>query len=42
MVAKTSTDTAPWQIVAANNKYQARLEVVEAVCAKIREKLAKK
>jgi len=41
MIAQTSTDKAPWQIVPANNKYCARLEVIQAVCANIKQKLSK-
>jgi polyphosphate:AMP phosphotransferase len=32
MVARTSTEIAPWRIVAANDKRWARVEVLKAVC----------
>ena len=31
MLAQTSTTYAPWSIIAGNNKYHARLEVLAAV-----------
>jgi len=33
MVARTSTDLAPWQLVPANDKRAARIQVLETVCA---------
>ena len=33
MVARTSTDHAPWTLVAANDKKHARLTVLKTVCA---------
>ena len=35
MVARTSTDKAPWQLIPANDKYSARAEILKRVCAKI-------
>jgi polyphosphate kinase 2 (PPK2 family) len=35
MVARTSTPVAPWTIVAANDKYFARVKVIETVIAAI-------
>lgn len=39
MIARTSTDKAPWIIIPANDKYYARLEVVRAVCDTIKKHL---
>ena len=33
MVSRTSTDLAPWKLVAANDKRWARLEVLRSVCS---------
>ena len=35
MVDRTSTDVAPWTLVAANDKLHARLEVLRAVCERL-------
>lgn len=35
MVARTSTDKAPWQLIPANDKAYARAEILKRVCAKI-------
>jgi len=35
MVARTSTDKAPWQLIPANDKAYARSEILKRVCAKI-------
>ncbi len=39
MVARTSTDTAPWTLVAANCKRHARVQVLKTVCQRLREAL---
>lgn len=39
MLMKTSTSYAPWVIVEGNNKYYARIKVLETVAAAIREKI---
>jgi AMP-polyphosphate phosphotransferase len=39
MVDRTSTEIAPWKIVAAGNKYAARIEVLKTVVKKIEEAL---
>ena len=35
MIVKTSTPGAPWTLVAANDKYHARLTVLETVVKKL-------
>lgn len=35
MVERTSTDVAPWHLVAANDKRHARLDVLEHLCARL-------
>jgi len=35
MVARTSTDKAPWHLIAANDKAYARAEILKHICAKI-------
>ena len=35
MVARTSTDEAPWTLVAANDKRCARVQVVESLCERL-------
>lgn len=35
MVARTSTDKAPWELIPANDKAYARAEILKRVCAKI-------
>lgn len=42
MLLKTSTNYAPWVIVEANNKYYARIKVMEMVIKAIEENLQKK
>jgi polyphosphate kinase 2 (PPK2 family) len=32
MIDRTSTELAPWKLVAANDKYYARLEVLRTLC----------
>ena len=39
MVDRTSTEIAPWTLVSANDKYSARIKVLETLCASIREAL---
>jgi polyphosphate:AMP phosphotransferase len=39
MVAKTSTDIAPWYIIAANDKKYARIEVLKTICEKMEKHL---
>jgi len=35
MVDRTSTEIAPWQIVAADNKYAARLDILKTIVKNI-------
>ena len=42
MVERTSKSTAPWHLVAANNKRAARLEVLKTVCDALEKALKKK
>ncbi|MFM2483827.1 polyphosphate:AMP phosphotransferase [Celerinatantimonas yamalensis] len=39
MVVHTSTDYAPWSLIAANNKHHARIAVLEELCDKLEKKL---
>jgi len=39
MVARTSTRTAPWTLVEANDKYYARIKVIDAFCARLEKAL---
>ncbi|MCA1927604.1 MAG: polyphosphate:AMP phosphotransferase [Calditerrivibrio sp.] len=39
MVAKTSTDIAPWHIIPANDKKYARIEVLERICDSLEKHL---
>ena len=39
MVARTSTDVAPWNVIASDDKRFARLEVVKTLCKRIEEAL---
>jgi polyphosphate:AMP phosphotransferase len=41
MVERTSTRRAPWTIVESNNKYYARIKVLQTVCERIRKALSK-
>ena len=41
MIIKTSTSYAPWIIVEGNNKYYARIKVLESVVNAIEERLKK-
>lgn len=40
MVAHTSTDQSPWQLIAANDKHAARAEIIRRVCDRIESELA--
>ncbi len=42
MVDRTSTEIAPWTLVAAEDKYTARLKVLETLCDRIEAALQKK
>jgi len=35
MIDRTSTDTAPWTVVEANNKYYARVKILKEICTRI-------
>ena len=39
MVARTSTRTAPWTLVEANDKYYARIKVIDTLCARLEKAL---
>ena len=39
MVERTSTDNAPWNLVAANDKYAARIEILRTLCERVSEAL---
>ncbi|SBS27454.1 Polyphosphate kinase 2 (PPK2) [Marinomonas spartinae] len=39
MVVHTSTDYAPWTLIAANNKHYARIAVLEALCDQLESRL---
>jgi len=39
MVARTSTQIAPWMLVAGNDKRYARIKILKTVCEKLQEKL---
>ncbi|MDO9226685.1 MAG: polyphosphate:AMP phosphotransferase [Pseudomonadota bacterium] len=41
MVDRTSTEHAPWTLVAANNKYHARIQVLKTLCDSIEAGLAR-
>ena len=42
MIAKTSTENAPWYIIQSNNKYYARIQAIQSVIDEIEKKLRKK
>ena len=42
MIIRTSTKNAPWVIVEANNKYYARIKVLESVVNALEEGIKKK
>jgi polyphosphate kinase 2 (PPK2 family) len=35
MVERTSTEDAPWTLVGANNKYDARIKVLKTIVSRI-------
>jgi len=37
MIARTSTDPAPWKVVASDDKLFSRIEVIESLCERIEE-----
>jgi polyphosphate:AMP phosphotransferase len=39
MIARTSTDIAPWDLIAANDKRWARVEVLRTVCRRLQKQL---
>ena len=39
MVDHTSTSTAPWTLVEANDKYHARVKVLKTICERLEESL---
>jgi polyphosphate kinase 2 (PPK2 family) len=39
MVTRTSTEIAPWHLVAANDKRHARIEVIKTVCKRLEQAL---
>ena len=39
MIDRTSTEHAPWTLVAAEDKYVARIEILETLCARLEEAL---
>jgi len=39
MIERTSTTIAPWTLVAANDKYHARIEVIRSLCDRIEKAL---
>lgn len=39
MLARTSTENAPWYIIQSNNKYYARIQAIEIVMSEIEKKL---
>jgi polyphosphate kinase 2 (PPK2 family) len=41
MFARTSTELAPWTLVAANDKRHARLKVLDTLCARLERALAR-
>ena len=41
MVDRTSTATTPWTLVEANNKYHARIKVLQTLCEAIENALAR-
>lgn len=42
MIDRTNTLRAPWHMVGANNKYQARITILEKVCQAIEARLQRK
>jgi hypothetical protein len=39
MIRRTSSEIAPWTLVAANDKYHARMHVLSTLCAGLEEAL---
>ena len=39
MIDHTSTSTAPWTLVEANDKYHARVKVLKTICERLEESL---
>lgn len=39
MVERTSTAYAPWQLIAANDKYHARAKIVRTFCTALEKRL---
>ena len=39
MIERTSSDASPWNLVAANDKLHARVQVIEALCGQIEARL---
>ncbi|MNC95867.1 Polyphosphate kinase 2 [compost metagenome] len=39
MVDRTSTTSAPWTLVEANNKYHARIKVIRTLCRALEDAL---
>lgn len=42
MIERTSTPHAPWHMISANNKYYARIQILENLCQAIENRLKKK
>ncbi|WP_035060085.1 polyphosphate:AMP phosphotransferase [Andreprevotia chitinilytica] len=42
MIERTSTPFAPWHLIGANNKYHARIQVLEALCDAIESRFQQK
>jgi polyphosphate kinase 2 (PPK2 family) len=41
MVQRTSTREAPWTLVEANDKYYARIKVLQTACGRLRARLSR-
>ena len=41
MVERTSTRRAPWTVVEANDKYYARIKVLQTVCDRLKRAMSK-
>lgn len=39
MIDRTSTQTAPWTLVEANNKHYARIKVLRTLCERLESQL---
>jgi len=42
MIQRTSTPLAPWTLIAADNKYYARVKVIQTVTQAIRNQLKRR